>query len=298
MPHLLHIFEHTLEDSIKLLPFLFLTYLVMEYIEHKMGEKSKEAIERSGRFGPLFGGILGAFPQCGFSAAASNLYAGRIITLGTLIAIFLSTSDEMLPILISEQVSLTVILQLLGIKVLVGMITGFLIDLLLRRRHKTAHVHGTHHHDEDEHMNIGHLCEHEHCHCEDGIFKSALRHTLSIFIFILLIAFVLNMAIEMVGEEFLAELILNRPVIGHLIAGLVGLIPNCASSVVITQLYLEGMMGLGVMMSGLLAGTGVGLLVLFRVNDNMKRNVQITLLLYGIGVAAGILIDAMGIVIR
>lgn len=313
MSHLLHIFVHTLEDSVKLLPFLFVTYLAMEYIEHKMGDKAKETIERSGRFGPLFGGILGAFPQCGFSAAASNLYAGRIITLGTLIAVFLSTSDEMLPILISEQVSFSVILMLLGIKVLVGMIAGFLVDMVLRRRHKvghghkghhhSSHHHGSHHHndhehEEEEHINIGHLCEHEHCHCEDGIFKSSVRHTLSIFLFIILIGFALNLVIHTVGEEFLAELILNRPVIGHLIAGIVGLIPNCASSVIITQLYLEGMMGLGVMMSGLLVGSGVGLLVLFRMNDNIKRNIQITLILYIIGVAAGILIDMIGIVIR
>lgn len=299
MSHLLHIFEHTLEDSIKLLPFLFITYLIMEYIEHKMGDKAKEAIERSGRFGPLFGGILGAFPQCGFSAAASNLYAGRIITLGTLIAIFLSTSDEMLPILISEQVSVKIILQLVGIKVVVGMLAGFGVDFLLRRRHKNMHVHahGAHNHEEDEHMDIGHLCEHEHCRCEDGIFKSALRHTCSIFLFIVLIGFVLNIVIHTVGEDTLGNLILNRPIIGHLIAGVVGLIPNCASSVVITQLYLQGVMGLGVMMSGLLVGSGVGVLVLFRVNDSMKRNIQITLMLYLIGVIAGILMDVIGMIV-
>lgn len=297
MSELVHIFEHTLEDSIRLLPFLFITYLVMEYIEHRMGDKAKKTIERSGCFGPLLGGVLGAFPQCGFSAAASSLYAGRIITLGTLIAIFLSTSDEMLPILISEQVAWSVIFRLLGIKILVGMAAGFLVDAVLRMRHRAGHAHTGHGHDEDEHMDIGHLCEHEHCHCEKGIFKSALRHTLSIFLFIIMIAFVLNIIIHTVGEEFLADLLLNRPVLGHLIAGLVGLIPNCAASVVITQLYLEGLMGLGMMMSGLLVGSGVGLLVLFRVNDNMKKNIQITLILYVIGVTAGFLIDMVGIVI-
>lgn len=297
MAHLLHIFEHTLEDSIKLLPFLFITYLIMEYIEHKMADKTKEAIERSGRFGPLFGGVLGAFPQCGFSAAASNLYAGRIITLGTLIAIFLSTSDEMLPILISEQVSWQIILQMLGIKALIGMAAGFAIDMSLKRRHRNGHKHGTCHHPKEEHMDIGHVCEHEHCGCEDGIFKSTLRHTISIFIFIVLISFGLNVVIHTVGEEALANLILNRPIIGHLISAFVGLIPNCAASVVITQLYLQGMMGPGVMMSGLLVGSGVGLLVLFRVNDNVKRNIQITCMLYGIGVAAGILIDLIGVLI-
>lgn len=272
----------TLIDAVKLLPFLFLTYLAMEYIEHKMGEKTKMMVEKSGHFGPVFGAFFGVFPQCGFSTVASNLYAGKIITLGTLIAIFLSTSDEMLPILISEQVGIVIIFKLLGLKMLIGMIAGFLIDLFLRAASQT------------EHMNIGYMCEQEHCRCGDGIFKSALRHTIHIFLFILLITFVLNLVIGIMGEDFFADLILNRPVVGHLIAGLVGLIPNCASSVIITQLYLEGGMGLGVMMAGLLVGSGVGLFVLFRVNDNAKENVKITLLLYTIGVTAGVLLDLFG----
>ena len=277
----------TVVDAVKLLPFLFLTYLVMEYMEHRMGEKTKETIRKSGRFGPVLGGVFGVFPQCGFSAAASNLFAGRVITLGTLIAIFLSTSDEMLPILISEQVHISVILKILGLKMLIGIAAGFLIDLFIRK--KDTHVH--------EHMEIEHMCEHEHCHCEDGIFKSAFRHTLNIFLFILLISFVMNTVIFYLGEDFLANLLLNKPVFGQMIAGLVGLIPNCAASVIITQLYLEGVMGLGSMMAGLLAGTGVGLLVLFKVNDDWKENVKILALLYGIGVVAGILIDVSGFTI-
>lgn len=289
---MLEVVSDTLIDGVKLLPFLFITYLIMEYMEHRMREKTKLTIEKSGRFGPFFGGIIGAFPQCGFSAAASNLYAGRVITLGTLAAIFLSTSDEMLPILISEQVSVSVILKLLGLKVVIGMTAGFLIDLFIRKKHSTAHVH-----EENEHMDIGHMCEHEHCHCEDGIVRSALRHTLNIFFFIIVIALLLNTLIHFVGEDFLANIILNQPILGQLIAGLVGLIPNCASSVVITQLYLEGMMGLGAMMSGLLVGTGVGLLVLFKVNDNIKENLKITFMVYVIGVVSGILIDIIGLTI-
>lgn len=299
MVFMLDVISDTLVDALKLLPFLFITYLVMEYIEHKMGEKSKHTIERAGHFGPLLGGVIGIFPQCGFSAAASNLYAGRIITLGTLLAVFLSTSDEMLPILISEQAGIAVIVKLLGIKVLVGIAAGFLIDLLLvkGRNHKKQTEKDKSGYGEDSHIDIGHICEHEHCHCEDGIFRSALRHTFHIFFFIMVIGFVLNMFIYFIGEDFLANLILNRPVLGQMIAGAVGLIPNCASSVIITQLYLEGVMGLGAMMSGLLAGTGVGLLVLFRVNDNLKENLKITVLLYVIGVTAGILIDFMGIIV-
>lgn len=280
---MLDIILDTLIDSLRLLPFLFVTYVVMEYIEHKMEDKTKKAIEKSGRFGPLLGGIVGVFPQCGFSAAAANLYAGRIITLGTLIAIFLSTSDEMLPILISEQVEIHIILKLLGMKIMIGIVCGFFLDLFVREK--------------KGHMDIVHACEHEHCHCKKGIFRSALKHTLNVFFFIVIISFVLNAIIFYIGEDMLANLLMNKPVLGHMVSGLVGLIPNCASSVVLTQLYLENLMGLGTMMSGLLAGTGVGLLVLFKVNDNTKENIRIILLLYVIGVLAGILIDMIGIVV-
>ncbi|MCI9200286.1 MAG: arsenic efflux protein [Lachnospiraceae bacterium] len=280
----------TLVDAVKLLPFLFAAYFAMEYMEHKMGERAKETIEKSGKLGPVLGGVIGAFPQCGFSAAASNLYAGRVITLGTLLAVFLSTSDEMLPILVSEQVNASVILKLLGLKVLVGMVVGLLVDLSVGGKKRHGEM-------ESGHMDIGHVCEHEHCRCEDGIVKSALRHTLNIFLFLILITLLLNILIYFAGEGFLAALILNKPLLGHMIAGLVGLIPNCASSVILTQLYLEGVMGLGVMMAGLFAGTGVGLVVLFRMNDNKKENAKILLLLYATGVAAGIAIDALGIVV-
>lgn len=288
------IISDTIIDAVKLLPFLLVTYAAMEYIEHKMGDKTKNTIEKSGRFGPVLGGIMGVFPQCGFSAAASSLYAGRIITLGTLTAIFLSTSDEMLPILISEQVNISVILKLLALKMVIAIAAGFFVDLFIRKQKKGAAAYGEVY---GEHMDIGHVCEHEHCRCEEGIFRSALRHTLNIFLFIVLIAFALNTAIHFAGEDFLAELILNKPILGHLIAGAVGLIPNCASSVILTKLYLEGLMGLGAMMAGLLAGTGVGLLVLYRVNDNLKENIKITVLLYIIGVTAGLVIDFAGIVI-
>ena len=283
------VIKDTLIDGLKLLPFLFLTYLVMEYIEHKTNAKARGFIKRSGRFGPLVGSLLGAFPQCGFSAAASNLYAGRIITLGTLIAIYLSTSDEMLPIFISEQVSLVVILKLLGIKIVIGMAAGFLIDFFTRKLPKMR--------EEDE-LRIGHMCEHEHCNCQkENIWKSAVKHTLHILLFILLVSFVLNGVIAFVGEDALASLILNKPVIGPLIAGLIGLIPNCAASVVITELYLEGILGVGSMISGLLVGAGVGLLVLFKVNDNLKENIKITVLLYAIGAATGIIMEMTGLVI-
>ncbi|MDE6663695.1 MAG: arsenic efflux protein [Lachnospiraceae bacterium] len=282
---MLDVILDTLLDCVKLLPFLFLTYLAMEYIEHKAGERIQETIKKSGKCGPLIGSILGAFPQCGFSAAASNLYAARIITLGTLISIYLSTSDEMLPILISQQVGAAMIWKILGIKVLIGMAAGFLIDIVLNMFLKK----------EKEALQIEQLCEHHHCQCEKGIVKSAIRHTIEIFIYLLLITFVLNIFITLIGEDFLANLLLNRPVIGEVIAGLVGLIPNCAASVVITQLYLNGILNEGAMMAGLLVGAGVGILVLLRVNDRPKDNVRIIGLLYVMGVAAGIIVELLGI---
>lgn len=277
----------TLADGIKLLPFLFVTYLVMEYIEHKTSRKTRQVMKRSGKWGPIIGGMLGIVPQCGFSTAASNLYAGRIITLGTLSAVFLSTSDEMLPILISQKAPSQTILRILLVKAAAGILAGFIIDLLIRSKKGR----------EQEELRIEHMCDHQHCHCGEGkIVRSAVSHTLQIFVFIILISFLLNLLIGYAGEDMLAAFISEKSVLGPMVAGLIGLIPNCASSVVLTQLYLEGVLGAGSMIAGLLAGSGVGLLVLYRVNDDLKENIMITLMLYGIGVAAGIAIEMTGLV--
>lgn len=268
----------TLLDAVKLVPFLFFTYLAMEYLEHKTGQKAQKLVRKAGRFGPVIGGALGVVPQCGFSAAASSLYAGRVITLGTLLAIYLSTSDEMLPILISEQAPVRTIVFILLAKAVIGIIVGFVIDMVFSR-----------HREEDHH--IHEICEQEHCHCgEGGIFRSALVHTVQISGFILIITFLLNLLFSLVGEDVLAGLILNRRILGPVLAGLAGLIPNCAGSVAITQLYLEGVIGTGAMLSGLLTGTGVGLLILFRMNHDRKENLKILGLLYFIGVSVGIVV--------
>lgn len=276
----------TILDSIKLIPFLFLTYLLMEYLENKAAGKMQAVVRKAGRLGPLFGGILGVVPQCGFSAAATSLYAGRVITLGTLLAIYLSTSDEMLPILISENsIGTMTIVKILLLKMLIGMVAGFLVDLILRKMHPGI--------KEEEH--IHEICEHDHCHCggNHGIMVSALIHTVKITGFILLVTFALNLILHLWGEQNLKNLILNRPLIGELIAGIVGLIPNCAASVVLTQLYVEGAMSFAACMSGLLTGAGVGILVLFKTNRNVKENLKIVVLLYGIGVVAGLLLELL-----
>lgn len=276
---MIEILEETLLDSIKLVPFLFITYLIMEYIEHKTSDKAKKAIQKSGKFGPAIGALLGIFPQCGFSVSATNLYATRVITLGTLIAVYLSTSDEMLPILISEAVPISTILKILGIKLVVGMVAGFIIDFVLRLKNK----------NKQEEERIIDLCEKEHCHCEHGIVRSALKHTLNIFIFILLITLVINILIYFIGEEAIADFVQYNPFLGPVVGGIIGLIPNCASSVILTQLYLENVIPAATMISGLLVGAGVGLAVLFKMNKGWKENLKITGLLYSIGVVTGII---------
>ena len=281
---MIDIILETIIDSIKLLPFLFITYLIMEYIEHKTKEKTKETIKKSGKIGPLVGSILGVFPQCGFSVSATNLYAARVITLGTLISVYLSTSDEMLPIFISEAVPIDVILKILGIKILIGMVAGFAIDFVLRLRNK-----------DKEEEKIVDLCEKDHCHCENGILKSSLKHTINIFIFILIISLVMHIIIHLIGEDAIASIILNKPIIGPIIAGLIGLIPNCAASVILTQMYLENLISAATMISGLLVGAGVGLAVLFKTNKGVKENIKIVGLLYAIGVISGIMLEFIGI---
>lgn len=281
MQGILEALKETSLDTIKIIPFLFITYLIMEYIEHKTGDKVKTTIEKSGKFGPLLGAILGIFPQCGFSVSATNLYAGRVITLGTLMAVYLTTSDEMLPILLTESVPLSTIIIILGIKLIIGIIAGFAIDIILKVRKS----------DKVEKNNIEELCENEHCHCDDGIIFSAVKHTLNIIIFIFIITFVINEIILLIGEETIADFISKNAILGPIIAGLVGLIPNCASSVILTELFVENVISIPVLVSGVAVNAGVGLLVLFKTNKDIKENFKIIGLLYSIGVLSGVILE-------
>ena len=267
-------------DTLKLLPFLFITYLLMEYIEHKTSEKSKEKIKKSGRFGPVFGGLLGAVPQCGFSVSATNLYAGRVITVGTLVAIYLSTSDEMLPILISSGTNIGLIIKIVLIKILIGIISGLVIDLIYRKTKKQTEEHDIHS-----------ICEHDHCHCEEGILKSAIKHTLQIIVFILIASILLNIALTFIGEDTLEGIISSNKILAPIIACLIGLIPNCASSVVLTEFFTKGIITMGTLIGGLLVNSGLGVMVLFKVNKNIKENLKIVSWLYIIGVVSGIIIE-------
>jgi len=274
-----------LHDSIKLVPFLLLTYFLMEELEHHTGGKVQQRIRQAGNLGPLWGGILGILPQCGFSAAASSLYAGRVITIGTLFSVYLSTSDEMLPIFLSEKVPMETILKILAVKVVIAVISGFAVEF--------AYLHLIHHKEKD--LDIHTVCEEEHCSCEDGALQSAITHTVKIFVFIFLISAALNLLIGYVGEDSIAAIFQGTPVMGEAVAALVGLIPNCASSVVITQLYLQHIISAGALMSGLLVNAGVGLLILFRLNRHWKKNLCIVGMLYTLGVFWGIVIEMSGI---
>lgn len=329
MEEIMHIVEHTLEhsvaDTLYLIPFLFVTYLAMEWLEHASGSRTQEAVQRAGAAGPAVGALLGVVPQCGFSAASATLYAGRVITLGTLFAVFLSTSDEMLPIFLAEQVPLGTIVKIMGAKVLIGMVMGFLLDAALRlarrdnqrlRIHELCERDGCHcggdcstcesnpelvyeHHDDCAHgcthEHHAHEHGHDHAHGWRGILKSALVHTAQVTAFIFLITLVLNGVLETVGEDALADLLGANPAFSVFASALVGLIPNCAASVVIAQLYVEGVLGAGAMLAGLLVSAGVGLLVLARANRHWKQNLAIVAGLYATGVAWGLLVNALGI---
>ena len=267
-------------DTVKLLPYLFITFLVLELIEHKFSNKNEVILSKNKKYGPLFGGLLGAFPQCGFGVVASNLFSNKVITMGTLIAVFLSTSDEMLPIMISEKTNVLTLLKIIGFKVLIGISVGYIVDLLYRRVINT---------NKD---NIHHMCEEEHCSCnEHGVIISSIIHTIKIALFIVGANIVINLIINGIGEENILNFLLNKSIISHFICSLVGLIPNCASSVIITKLYLSNLISIGNLFSGLLTGSGIGILLLFKTNKNIKENISIVTIIYFVGVLIGIIMD-------
>lgn len=277
----------TIKDTLTLVPFLFLTYVAMEWLERRTEEQSVDLLARIGKFGHVAGAGIGLIPQCGFSAAAASLYSGGVITAGTLIAVFLSTSDEMLPIFLSSSVGAGTIGKILAAKFVIALVSGIAVDLIARlvhHRSETKHIHD--------------LCEREHCGCEDeegGILHSALVHTLKITGFIFVISLALSLLMAFVGKDVLASLLTGAPVAGTIATAVIGLIPNCAASVVIAEMYLEGLLTCGQLMSGLLVGAGVGLLVLVRTNNRTKENAKVIGTLLMLGIAWGILTDVLGI---
>lgn len=293
MHELLHALEHSLLDTLKMLPFLAVAFLILEYTEAKLEEKSSAVIQKAGRLGPIAGGLLGLVPQCGFSVIGSNFYAKRIITLGTLIAIYLSTSDEALLVMLTKPERIVDILLVMAIKLAVAIFAGYIIDIVIRKRATNSEeCHHCHHHDdscEDEEL-IGE----EHCcsHTDWGaIIKCTLKRTASVFAFLYIASFLLAYIIELIGEARLQEIMLTESPLQPLLTALIGLIPNCAPSVILSELYIEGAINMGSVISGLCTGAGVGLLVLFRVNRGFKQNLGITALLYCIGALTGVLVQ-------
>ena len=359
MDLLLHFIEHALEDTLVLVPFLFVTYIALEALEHAAGARANAVVRRAGAAGPVAGALLGVVPQCGFSAMAATLYAGRVVTLGTLVAVFLSTSDEMLPMLVAERVDAGLLFRVLGLKVLVALITGVLADLAIRalrknarlhaflrrtvfsvRRdgmeadvvdqmaeggetaehicrlceqdhcgcgHDHAHVHeGEHGHAHGHEDADGHVagCDHDHGHSHShaggrfgivgSIVMSAVSHTVQVSLFIFLVTFALVLVLETVGEDALAAFLSGNQLLAVFASALVGLVPNCSASVVITQLYLEGVLGFAPLMAGLLASAGVGYLVLFRTNRHPRENVVIVVGLFLVACVWGLVFAALG----
>lgn len=301
-------------DALRIFPFLLVTYILMEYLEHHTGEKTLGWLEHAGPLGPVFGALLGALPQCGFSAAASNLYAARVISMGSLIAVYLSTSDEMLPLLISTQAPPITIARILFAKALIGFVAGIVIDLVLRKLEKAEPVKkkvddgtgqnaaaepidgGNDKHSHEHGNHIHEMCEREHCDCDkDGIFVSALKHSLKVLLFVVIISFLMNAFMAYIGIQGIKYVTIGQSYAVIVLASLFGLIPNCGVSVALTQLYMGGVIGEGAVMAGLLVGAGVGLLVLVRVNRPFKDTAKVIALLWLIGLASGCLIRALGI---
>lgn len=275
----------TILDSLKLIPFLFVAFLIIELIEHKLTDKNKNILIKSKKIGPILGSLLGAVPQCGFSVMATNLYVTRIITLGTLISIYLSTSDEMLIVMLSENIDISIIIKIILIKIIFGIIYGLIIDKIVTNK-KTK---------EQENYEI---CNDEHCDCKHGIVLSSIKHTLHITLFIFIITLILNIIFNYVGEDYLSKIFLTNTIFGTFITSLIGLIPNCASSVILTELYINNSISIGALIGGLLTSSGASLLVLFKNNKNIKENLKIVSLLYSLGVISGIIIELITLIIK
>ncbi len=273
----------TIVDSLKLIPFLLVAFLIIELLEHKLNNKTKNILTKSKKIGPIIGSLLGVIPQCGFSVMATNLYITRIITLGTLISIYLSTSDEMLIIMISEKVEISLILKILLIKIFFGIVYGLIIDKIINKKKK------------DKETNYE-LCDEEHCDCNHSILLSAIKHTLHITLFIFIITLIINTIFTLLGDNYLSKILLNNSILSPFITSLIGLIPNCAASVILTELYLNSTISLGALIGGLLTSSGSSLLVLIKNNKNQKENLSIILLLYALGVLSGIIIELISLI--
>jgi len=271
--------KDALIDTLKLLPYLFITFILLEFFEHKLSKNNEKILRKNQKYGPIIGSLLGALPQCGFSSMAANLFSSKIITMGTLIAVFLSTSDEMIAIMISSGENILTLLEIIGFKIIIGIIIGFIIDKIFKNKNSSQNA-------------ISKICEDDHCSCDkDGILLSSIKHVFKIGIFILVITIIINLIIFYFGEDSISKLLLSKNIYAYFLSSLIGLIPNCASSIIITKLYLSNLITIGTLISGLLTGSGIGILLLFKTNKNLKENFLILSIIYFFGVVIGIIVD-------
>lgn len=277
-----HIIEHAIKDCLKMLPFLFAAFLVLELLERFAKDKMEKILAGMRYGGPLAGALLGCVPQCGFSIIAASLYSGGVITLGTLLSVFLATSDEAVLILLGNPGAEREILPLLAAKVVIAVTVGYLTDLFGKRYKIAKHKH-----------NVDEVCIDCGCHENSGVLAPALRHTLSIFIFLLLFTAGLNLIIEVIGEEVLARLLLKDNILQPFLAAAVGMIPNCVPSIMLTELYIGGMISFGSVIAGLCTGAGLGLLMLCKMNHHKEENVKVIVLLYSAAAAAGLILEIL-----
>ncbi len=264
-------------DTLNLVPFLFIAYLILEFVEHTSQKNMLNIIKKSNKYGPLFGAICGLFPHCGFSAVASSFYSTRVITIGTLFAVFMATSDEMVPIFLSEGISLEFIFELLSIKFICALVVGFVLDFIFKKK--------------KQNIKIKEFCDCSHCHCGENILYSAFEHTAKIIFLIFIVSFIFGSLVEGIGEEKISMLLSDHFIFSKFIVTGIGLIPNCAASVILSKLYLNGAISVSSLLSGLLVGAGVGLVVLFKMNKDMKENLKILGMLYAIGVILGFILE-------
>ncbi len=267
-------------DSFKMLPFLFIAFLIIEFLEHRAQDKIKHLFTRAGAAGPAVATLLGCIPQCGFSVLSANLYTSGIITLGTLIAVFLSTSDEAVILLATAHNGAYELFKLLVTKIVIALLFGYIIYFIEKKKHKSHH-----HHSHD-------LCEHDHCGCHEhgGVLRPALIHTAKVFGFLLLFTIIIDLAVSLIGTEALSHLLLSDSVFQPLLAAVIGFIPNCASSVLLTQLYIEGTLNFGSLIAGLCTNAGAGMLILFRDRSKIKENLKVMGILYLCSVIPAIII--------
>lgn len=282
---IIHILSHSFFDALKALPLLFLVYLFIEYLEHKNPQKLENALKKMGPFGAVGGALIGCIPQCGFSVAAANLYSGKVITTGTIIAVFISTSDEALPIILAEPKMFKTVFLLILTKLVIAITAGLVCDLVLRLIKKPDRI------LEGEGCE---LCSDDSCDCEHhSVLYSAVYHTVSIFIFILLINLLLNGAMEALGQEKIEKLLMTNSALQPFVAALIGFIPNCAASVILTELFIAGSVSFGSLIAGLCTGAGMGLLVMLRTNKNKKAVFCIMAVLYAVAVLSGVILNAI-----